>query len=78
MNNSTKIDILHFFLFLSIIFSYIIYEDTLGGAKLTSFFMKNNLFIFKRFIRTLKNYASLSLPGILRFFHLTVISSRWD
>ena len=59
MNNSTKIDILHFFLFLSIIFSYIIYEDTLGGAKADFILYEKIIYLFSNdLFSTLKNYAS--------------------
>lgn len=59
MNNSTKIDFLGFLLFLSIIFSYIISEDTLGGAKHDFLIYEKIIFLFSEdLLGTLKNYAS--------------------
>ena len=77
MNNSTKIDILHFFLFLSIIFSYIIYEDTLGGAKADFILYEKIIYLFSNdLFSALKNYASYEFTRnspfffiLLSFFH---------
>ncbi len=59
MNNSIKIDSICFFLFLSIIFSYIISEDTLGGAKHDFLIYEKIIYLFSNdLLGTLKNYAS--------------------
>ena len=59
MNNSIKIDFIGFFLFLSIIFSYIISEDTLGGAKHDFLIYEKIIFLFSNDLTgTLKNYAT--------------------
>ena len=58
MNNSTKIDFLFFFLFLSIIFSYLISEDTLGGAKNDYLYHEKFIVLFASdFFETFKNYG---------------------
>ena len=79
MNNSTKIDFLFFFLFLSIIFSYLISEDTLGGAKHDFLIYEKIIYLFSDdLIGTLKNYASYEFTRnspiffiILSFLHKT-------
>ena len=59
MNNSTKISILGSLLFLSIIFSYVISEDTLGGAKHDYYVYENFVYLFANdFVETFKNYPS--------------------
>ena len=46
MNNSIKINIVSFLLFVSIIFSYIISEDTLGGAKIDFYQYEDIIYLF--------------------------------
>ncbi len=59
MNNSTKISIFGGLLFLSIIFSYVVSEDTLGGAKHDYYTHENFIYLFADdFINTFKNYPS--------------------
>ena len=59
MNNSIKINIVSFLLFVSIIFSYIISEDTLGGAKIDFYQYEDIIYLFSEdLFNTLKNYSS--------------------
>ena len=59
MNNSIKINIVSFLLFVSIIFSYIISEDTLGGAKIDFYQYEDIIYLFSEdLLNTLKNYSS--------------------
>ena len=59
MNNSIKISILGGLLFFSIIFSYIISEDTLGGAKNDYYVYEKFIYLFADdFVNTFKNYSS--------------------
>ncbi len=77
MNNSTKIDLIGFFLFLSIIFSYIISEDTLGGARQDFLKYEEIIYLFSvDLLGTLKNYSSYEFTRnspiffiFLSFFH---------
>lgn len=77
MNNSTKIDLIGFFLFLSIIFSYVISEDTLGGARHDFLKYEEIIYLFSSdLLGTLKNYASYEFTRnspiffiLLSFFH---------
>ena len=59
MNNSIKINIVSFLLFASIIFSLIISEDTLGGAKIDFYQYEDIIYLFSEdLLNTLKNYSS--------------------
>ena len=59
MNNSIKINIVSFLLFVSIILSYIISEDTLGGAKIDFYQYEDIIYLFSEdLFNTLKNYSS--------------------
>jgi len=58
MNNSKKINIVSFLLFVSIILSYIISEDTLGGAKIDFYQYEDIIYLFSEdLVNTLKNYS---------------------
>ena len=58
MNNSRNIFILGTILFSSIIFSYIILEDTIGGAKIDFSFHKKFIILFAEdFKNTLNEYG---------------------
>ena len=71
MNNSTKISIFGGLLFLSIIFSYVISEDTLGGAKQDYYTHENFLYLFADdFINTFKNYPSYEFTRNSPFFYI--------
>ena len=71
MNNSTKISIFGVLLFLSIIFSYIISEDTLGGAKQDYYTYENFIYLFADdFINTFKNYPSYEFTRNSPFFYI--------
>ena len=77
MNNSTKLDLISFFLFSSIIFSYIISEDTLGGARQDFLKYEEIIYLFSSdLLGTLKNYASYEFTRnspiffiLISFFH---------
>ena len=59
MNNYIKINIVSFLLVVSIIFSYIISEDTLGGAKIDFYQYEDIIYLFSEdLLNTLKNYSS--------------------
>lgn len=71
MNNSTKINIFGGLLFLSIIFSYIISEDTLGGAKQDYYTYENFIYLFADdFINTFKSYPSYEFTRNSPFFYI--------
>ena len=71
MNNSTKISIFGGLLFLSIIFSYVISEDTLGGAKQDYYTHENFIYLFADdFINTFKNYPSYEFTRNSPFFYI--------
>ena len=58
MNNTTKINVLGLVFFVSIIFSYIISEDTLGGAKHDFIFHERLIVSFANdFFYTFNNYG---------------------
>ena len=69
MNNSIKINIVSFLLFISIIFSYIISEDTLGGAKIDFYQYEDIIYLFSEdLFNTLKITHHLVIREILQFF----------
>ena len=71
MNNSTKISIFGGLLFLSIIFSYVVSEDTLGGAKQDYYTYENFIYLFADdFINTFKNYPSYEFTRNSPFFYI--------
>ena len=80
MNNSIKINIVSFLLFVSIIFSYIISEDTLGGAKIDFYQYEDIIYLFSEdLFNTLKNYSSFGYtrnsPVFLLYYP---IFTNWD
>ena len=73
MNNSTKLDLISFFLFSSIIFSYIISEDTLGGARQDFLKYEEIIYLFSSdLLGTLKNYASYEFTRNSPFFFILI------
>ncbi len=83
MNKSNNIYFLGGLLFLSIIFSYICSEDTLGGAKYDYYFHEKFIILFAEdFINTFSNYGQGELYArnspvfyiFLSFIHKTGIS----
>ena len=71
MNNSTKISIFGGLLFLSIIFSYVVSEDTLGGAKQDYYTYENFIYLFADdFINTFKNYPSYDFTRNSPIFYI--------
>ena len=78
MNNTLKITFFGLFLFVTIIFSYIFSEDTLGGAKNDYLFHEKFIVLFASdFFETFKNYGQGDLYArnspifyiILSFLH---------
>ena len=62
MNNTSKINFLSLFLFITIIFSYIFSEDTLGGAKHDYLFHEKFIILFADdFINTFNSYGQEEL-----------------
>ena len=71
MNNSTKISIFGGLLFLSIIFSYVVSEDTLGGAKQDYYTYEKFIYLFADdFINTFKVYPSHDYTRNSPFFYI--------